>query len=137
MEILQEFNIRVHRVIEARHSNIVLIDKKSQDMFIIDVAIPVDFLVRNKEAEEISIYQNLALEISRMQNTKTIVIPIMIGSLLAQSLLTEYLTLIGVMTSNGDSMQQTAVLGLAGILQKGVSTKAYWYQADGKSKPPG
>ena len=46
--------------------DIVLIDKKNQEMFIIDVAIPGDFRVREKEAEKKSKYQDLALEISRM-----------------------------------------------------------------------
>ena len=42
-EILKDSNIRADRVIEARDSNIVLINKKNQDTFIIDVAIPIDF----------------------------------------------------------------------------------------------
>ena len=46
--------------------DIVLIDKKNQETFIIDVAIPGDFRVREKEAEKKSKYQDLALEISRM-----------------------------------------------------------------------
>ena len=43
MEILQDFNIRADRDIEARNANIVLINKKNQDTFIIDVPIPIDF----------------------------------------------------------------------------------------------
>ena len=36
MEILQDFNIRADRFVEAKQSNIVLIDEKNQDTFIID-----------------------------------------------------------------------------------------------------
>ena len=43
-------------------------------------------------------YQDFALEISRMGNTKTRVISIVIGALGAESLLTEYLALIGLMS---------------------------------------
>ena len=87
-KVLGEFNIRTNRVIEARHPDIVLIDKENQKTFIIDVAIPRDFHVRDKNAEKISKYQDLALEISRMWNTRTRVIGV-IGALGVESLLTE------------------------------------------------
>ena len=89
MKILWGFNIRTQHVTEARRPDIVLFDKKNQETFIVDVAIPEDFHVRDKEAEKISQYQDLALEVSRMQNTKSKVIPIVIGALRAVSLLTE------------------------------------------------
>ena len=46
-----------------------------------------------------------------MWKTKTRVIPIAIGALGPESLLTEYLALIGVMIRKGDSMLKTAMLG--------------------------
>ena len=49
---------------------------------------------------------------------KTKAIPIVIGALGAESLLTEYLALIGEITRKGDIMQQTAMLGSANILRK-------------------
>ena len=51
-KILWDFNIGTDHVIGARCPDIVLIDK-NQDTFFIDVAIPRDFHVRNKEAESI------------------------------------------------------------------------------------
>ena len=51
-------------------------------------------------------YQDLALEI---WNTKTRVIPIVIGALRAESLLTEYLALIAVTTRKSDSVEKTPV----------------------------
>ena len=47
--------------------------------------------------------------------------PIVIG---AESLLIEYLALIGVMTRKGDSMQQIAMLELAHILRRVLSIPA-------------
>ena len=41
----------------------MLIDKKNQDMFIIDVTIPAEFRATDEEAENISKYKNLALKI--------------------------------------------------------------------------
>ena len=58
------------------------------------MAIPWDFCVWDEEAEKISKYKDLALEISRMWNTETRVISIVIGALGVESLFTEYLTLI-------------------------------------------
>ena len=63
-KVLGEFNIRTNRVIEARNPDIVLIDKENQETLIIDVAILRDCHVRDKKAEKISKYQDLALEIS-------------------------------------------------------------------------
>ena len=69
-KILWDFSIRTVRVIDARHPDIVLINK-NQETLIIDLPIPGDFRVSDKEAEKISIYQDLALKISGMWNTKT------------------------------------------------------------------
>ena len=65
----------------------MLIDKKYQETFIIDVG----FSCQGQGAEKISKYQDFALEISPMRNTKARVISIGIDALLAGSLLTDYL----------------------------------------------
>ena len=57
--ILQDFNIRTDCVIV-----IVLINKKNQQTFIVDVTMLWDFHVKDKEANKISKYQDLAMEIS-------------------------------------------------------------------------
>ena len=59
-----------------------------------------------------------------MSNTKTRVIPIVIGAFEAESSLTDYLALIGVMTRKSYSMQLTAVLGSVHILRKILSIPA-------------
>ena len=96
-------------VMEARCSDIVLIFKKNRETIIINVVIPGEFRVRNKEAEKISKYQDFALEICRTLNTKNRVIPKVIGALEAKSLFTEYLSTIGVKIRQGDSTQQTDI----------------------------
>ena len=95
-------------MIKAKCPDIVLIDK-NRIMFIIDVAIPGDFYVRDNKAKKISKYQDFALEICRTLNTKNRVIPKVIGALEAKSLLTEYLSTIGVKIRQGDSTQQTDI----------------------------
>ena len=96
-KILWDFNIRTSRIIEARRPDIELIDRMNQEMFIIDVATPRESV--DKKAEKISKYQELSLKISWMW----------------WLVLSEYITLVGVITRKDDSMQQTAVLGSAGL----------------------
>ena len=48
---------------------------------LIDVAIPGDRNVIKKEAENISKYRDLIIEIQRMWNMKTKVVPVLIGRL--------------------------------------------------------
>ena len=50
-KILWDFVIKTDRVIKARCSDIVLIDKKYPETFILDVTIPGNFRVRDKESE--------------------------------------------------------------------------------------
>ena len=119
-----DFNIRTDRVIEARRPDIVLIDKKNKETMIIDVAVPGDFRVKEKEIEKITKYQDLVVEINRMWDTNSKVIPIVIGALGAQNQLIDYLALLGVQTRKAESMQQTALLGSAHILRKVLSIPA-------------
>jgi hypothetical protein len=47
---------------------------------LIDVAIPGDRNVDKKEAEKVLKYKNITIEIQRMWNVKTKVIPVIIGA---------------------------------------------------------
>ena len=54
IKILQDFNIRTNCVKEARRPDIVLTKKNNQETFIIDMAITMNFRVRDQKAEKIS-----------------------------------------------------------------------------------
>ena len=84
VKILWDFNIHTDRVIEARRPDIVVVDKFNSETTIIDVAIPGDFRVKDKELEKIEKYQDLALKVSRMWNASVRVIPIVMGALRAK-----------------------------------------------------
>ena len=56
INLLWDFDIRNDFVIEARHPNIVLINKRNHETFIIDEAIPENFRVRDEEAKKLSDY---------------------------------------------------------------------------------
>ena len=52
--------------------------KQKKSCHIIDVAIPEDRRVKEKEAEKVEKYQNLARELRRMWEVKTKVVPIVL-----------------------------------------------------------
>ena len=65
------------------HSLLVLVDKSKKSCRIIDLAIPEDSGVKEKEAEKVKKHQNLARELRRMWEvkTKTKVVLIVLGAL--------------------------------------------------------
>lgn len=84
-KILWDFEIRTDRVISARRPDLVVVDKTTNETTIIDVAIPNDTHIVEKEREKVGKYQDLRLEIQRLWNTKARVVPVVIGALGAVS----------------------------------------------------
>ena len=57
-------------------------DKEKNECWIIDVACPLDFRIKDKEKEKIDIYQDLKYEIKRLWKCRKVeVIPVVIGAL--------------------------------------------------------
>jgi hypothetical protein len=85
---------------------------------LIDVAIPGDRNVINKESEKVSKYKDLVIEIQRMWNVKATVIPQIIGETgtISESL-RQYLSNIPGKQEIKE-LQKTAILGTAHILRK-------------------
>ena len=118
-KILWDFIVQCDRKIEARGLDIVFIDKKEREVVIIDVAIPGDDRVKNKELEKLEKYQLLQDEIAKVwRMRKVIVVPVVIGALGALSVnFKEYMKRIGVKVTL-EVIQKTALLGTAKILRK-------------------
>ena len=53
IKILWDFTVQCDRKIEARRPDIVFIDKKEREVIIIDVPIPGDGRVKDKELEKL------------------------------------------------------------------------------------
>ena len=69
-------------MIEARRPDLVVFDKVKKETMIIDVAIPGDARVYDKEREKIEKYSLSKGEIARLRKMKkVIVIPIVVGAL--------------------------------------------------------
>ena len=81
VKILWDACIQVDRQVEYRRLDIVVMEKNTKNCLIIDVACPVDnnlILKRNKKLDK---YSKLRLEIARIWDKETLIIPIIIGGL--------------------------------------------------------
>ena len=104
-------------VIEARRSDLVIIDKE-KICKIIDFAIPGDRSIEEKEKDKIEKNQDLGGELQKIWNVKVKMIPLVAGSLGAiPKQLTNRLKEIGIKVGTAQ-VQKTVLLGMAGILRK-------------------
>jgi hypothetical protein len=85
---------------------------------LIDVAIPGDRNVIQKEAEKIVKYKNLTTEIQRMWNVETGVIPVIIGA--TGTISKSFRKYVSTIPRNQEDkeLQKAAILGTAHILRK-------------------
>ena len=67
--------------IEHRRLDIVVTDKEKRECKIIDLAVPGDQNIKVKELEEITKYQELRLQVQKLEDVKATVIPIVVGAL--------------------------------------------------------
>ena len=78
--ILWNQQVQTDRTIPNNKSDIIIRDNEKGTCMLIDVAISGDRNVIKKEAEKILKYKDLTIEIQRMWNVKTRVIPVVIGA---------------------------------------------------------
>jgi hypothetical protein len=116
--VLWDMTIHTDRTITANRPDIVVKDNAKRTCYILDISVPMDCNVVKKSVEKISKYKNLEIEIRRMWNMKTSVIPVIVGALGTISCGTEdYINSIPG-NSNLFELQKSALLGSAHILRK-------------------
>ena len=120
VKILWDFNIQTDGVLEARRLDIVVTDKENQETWIIDIAIPGDLRVREKELEKREKYQDLVIEMRRLWKTSVKIVPIVVGALGTIGSARSDLETLGINDST-EMIQTTALLGSAHILRKTLS----------------
>jgi hypothetical protein len=88
------------------------------------VAIPADRNVVQKEAEKRLKYKGLCIEIKRMWNLKSTIIPVIIGAtgIVTRSLRKNLEAIQG--KHSIDSLQKTAILGTSHIIRKVLQSEA-------------
>jgi len=76
------WNQAVHtdREVTANRRDIIIKNKKEKTCTLIDVAIPADRNVVQKDAEKKLKYKSLCIEIQRMWNLKCTIVPVIIGA---------------------------------------------------------
>ena len=81
-KILWDVMIQCHKEIQARRPDIVVVDKCKREVRIVDIAIPGDARVCEKEIEKIDKYKPFKDEVARLWNMRKItVIPVVVGAL--------------------------------------------------------
>jgi hypothetical protein len=78
--VLWNQGIQTDREVLANRPDIIIKNKKHKTCLLIDVAIPSDKNVIQKEAEKKLKYKNLSIETQRMWGMKCFVIPVIIGA---------------------------------------------------------
>ena len=68
MKILWDVMIQCDREIHSRKPDVVVVNKNERSCAIIDIAVPVDIRVSEKEKEKIKRYQKLKREIKRVEH---------------------------------------------------------------------
>ena len=91
----------------------VVVDRDRKTCDIIDIAVPGDAGIVEKEKEKIEKYQDLCREVARLWNVKAKVVPIVVGA----PNLSKHLDAIGV-TTRIELLQKTALLGTARLLRR-------------------
>ena len=117
-KILWDVVIQCDKEIEARRPDIVVLDKTSKEVKVIDIAIPGDVRVCEKELEKINKYKLLKDEIARLWNVRKVtVIPIVVGALGAITTRFEKFVMEAGIELRVEHVQKTALLGTARILR--------------------
>ena len=115
------WNQAVHtdREVTANRPDIIIKNKKEKTCTLIDVAIPADRNVVQKEAEKKLKYWSLCIEVQRMWNLKCTIIPlIIIGAtgIVTRNLRKNLEDIPG--KHSIDSLQKTAILGTSHTIRK-------------------
>ena len=118
VKILWDFMIQCDRMIKHRKPDIVVIEKQTNKCFIIDVANPGDHNLERKKTEKLDNYAELRVEVARMWNKETMVIPVIIGALGSiPKDLHKFLNKLDI-EYELDVLQHSVLLGTANILRK-------------------
>ena len=113
VKLLWNFNIQTSTYIQTRRPDVVVVDSDRKTSNIIDIAVPGDAGIVEKEEEKVEKYQDLRREVARLWNVKAKVVPIVVGALGAVTPnLSKHLDAIGV-TTRIELLQKVALLELA------------------------
>jgi hypothetical protein len=110
--------VQTDRTIPNNKPDIIIRDNEKGTCMLTDVAISEDRSVIKKEAEKILKYKDLTIDIQRMWNVKTKVIPVIIGA--TGTISKSFREYVSNIPGNHEvkELQKTAILGTVHILRK-------------------
>jgi len=116
--VMYDMAVFTDKLIKANRPDIIYHNKAENMCLLIDVSIPDDNNLMSKEAEKLSKYKDLELEIRKMWNTKTRVVPVVVGALgLLKNGFEKNIEFIpGLTKKNITDLQKITLLGTANIL---------------------
>ena len=119
IKLLWDINIQSGNLIDARRPDLIVIDKKEQKGIIIDIAVPADVRVKEKEKEKVEKYQDLKKEIKRLWKLGNVeIVPVVVGALGSVSAEFErWMGKLGI-TCNVGVIQKSVLLRTTRILRK-------------------
>lgn len=79
--IMWDKDVFTNLTISANRPDIIVHNKKDKMCLLIDVTIPVDHNIVEKENNKLFKYKSLGIDISRSWNTRTQIVPVVIGAL--------------------------------------------------------
>ena len=122
-KVLWDFSMQCDHIIEATIPDVVIVEKEEEVYKIIDIAMPGDNRVAEKEREKVGKYQGLKREIVRIWSMRKVeVIPVVVRALgTIPKRLDKWIEKIG-MKIKAEHIQKTAILGTARILRKVLET---------------
>lgn len=121
VKILWDFMIQCDRDIEHRRPDIVVVNKEANTCQLIDVACPSDTNLVNKRNEKLRKYKDLRLEVARLWDKRTSIVPVIIGALGSiPHDIDKYLKQLEIQY-NLNILQHSVLLGTANILRQVLS----------------
>ena len=131
-----------HREVTANGPDITIKNKKEKTCTLIDVGIPADRNVAQKEAEKKLNYKSLCIEIQRMWNLKCTIIPVITGAtgIVTRSSRKNLEAVPG--KHSIDALQKTAILWTSHIIRKVLQCEAWslsggdqcWFKRSARKK---
>ena len=79
--ILWDFSVHTDRTIQANRPDIIVKDYTTKTCLLIDMSVPSDKNISVKEFDKLSKYKDLEIEIRKMWNLKTTIVPVIVGAL--------------------------------------------------------
>lgn len=126
VKVLWDFSIQTDKQVIANKPDIVIRDKETKKITIIDIAVPFDTNIKSKEIEKVTKYQPLREELARIWGGHGQVVPVVIGALGAITpKLEEWLAQIPG-EYNCVALQKCALISTCKILRRTLRLPGLW-----------